>query len=873
MAQQNGRKKTTSGGKAGVHKRGSGLGSGGRPAGSSGGYSGRKPAGYGKPSQGGSKPSQGYSKPSQSGSSTQWGGSSQRGDGSGRGILSSLLGLGGSSGQGQQPSSGGSGLGGLSGIISLFKSNKTFRIIAIVLVVLLLFWIFSGGSCGGCGACSLGQLGAIDPSALGVAGSAGQESEPDLSVSNVARDRYTAVRGDGSDKVTVMVYMCGTDLESKYGMATSDLKEMIGADLSENVRIVVETGGTQKWNNQNVSNTTNQIFEVTDAGLVHVKDVGKKSMVDPATLSEFIKFCKDNYSADRYMLIFWDHGGGSVTGYGYDQLYPKGSMTLDKIDKALKEGGCKFDFIGFDACLMATLETALVTERYADYLIASEETEPGVGWYYTDWLTTLSKNTSMGTVELGKEIIDSFVETCASKAPRDKTTLSIIDLAELSATVPESFRSFALSTGDLIENNDYKKISDARAGAREFASGINQVDLIDLARKIGTAESKAFAGVLDGCVKYNRTSTNIANAHGISIYFPCGSNSSLSGALSTYDKIGLDDSYGDCIKSFASVSAGGQIAGASGGAGGFDLLGSLFGGGQQPSGEGGSLLSMINLLGGSSGGGSSTPDLIGTALSLFLGNRQSEKLTHIDVGQDEDWFDADRVLDSGDYIAENYLDPSLLVATEDEDGRRVLRLSEEEWNLVQTIELNVFFDDGEGYIDLGLDNVFERADNGDLYLEYDSTWLCLDGHPVAYYMISEDYSDDGSCWVITGYIPAFIDGERMDIIVEFSNEHEEGIIVGARPVYTSEETATVAKGLAALEPGMVVEPICDYYSYAQEFKDNYLLGDSFTVGEQLKLRNIELETGENERLLFGYCLTDIYGNRLWTPMVPVVNAD
>ena len=61
-------------------------------------------------------------------------------------------------------------------------------------------------------------------------------------------------------------------------------------------------------------------------------------------------------------------------------------FNLSEINKALKDSGITYDFIGFDACLMATVETALVASNYADYMIASEETEPGVGWYYTDWL-------------------------------------------------------------------------------------------------------------------------------------------------------------------------------------------------------------------------------------------------------------------------------------------------------------------------------------------------------------------------------------------------------------------------------------------------------------------------------------------------------
>ncbi len=75
----------------------------------------------------------------------------------------------------------------------------------------------------------------------------------------------------------------------------------------------------------------------------------------------------------------------------------------------------QLDFIGFDACLMATAETALTVARYTDYMIASEETEPGAGWFYTDWLNAFGEDVSQPTIQLGKRIVDSFVETCAGK--------------------------------------------------------------------------------------------------------------------------------------------------------------------------------------------------------------------------------------------------------------------------------------------------------------------------------------------------------------------------------------------------------------------------------------------------------------------------
>jgi len=86
-------------------------------------------------------------------------------------------------------------------------------------------------------------------------------------VSELARAKRTVLKGNGEDIATVMIYMCGTDLESKWGMATADLKEMLNAEISDKVNIIVETGGTLKWQNNTVDSSTNQRFKVTNDGL------------------------------------------------------------------------------------------------------------------------------------------------------------------------------------------------------------------------------------------------------------------------------------------------------------------------------------------------------------------------------------------------------------------------------------------------------------------------------------------------------------------------------------------------------------------------------------------------------------------------------
>ncbi|MBQ6431746.1 MAG: peptidase C11 [Oscillospiraceae bacterium] len=668
----------------------------------------------------------------------------------------------------------------------------------------------------------------------------------DRSVAPSARDKRTVIYGDGKDQVTVMVYLCGTDLESKNGMASSDLQEMCNAALSSKVNLLVYTGGCKNWKNNTVSNSKNQIYKVENRNLrCLVKDDGSASMTKPATLTGFINYCTKNYPANRYMLIFWDHGGGSLSGYGYDEKNSSsGSMTLSGINEALKKSKTVFDFIGFDTCLMATAENALMLSEYADYMIASEETEPGIGWYYTDWLTALSKNTSMPTLEIGQKIVDDFVEKCNTYCAGQKATLSVIDLAELEATAPQKLKDFAASTSALIRSDNYQAVSDARCSTKEFSASnkIDQVDLIHLAYNMGTDEGKALAETLLGAVKYNKTSSNVSNAYGLSIYFPYQRTSKVDSAVATYEAIGMDSEYARCIQEFASLEVAGQAASGGQGSPIGSLLGSLMGG-ESSSGSSGGGLDIGSILGGLMSGS----DLFGVSgltsgNSGFLGRGLS--------------------MDSKEYLETHRFDASALV-WEEKNGQTQLTLSDEQWVLVHDLELNVFMDDGEGFIDLGLDNVFEFTDDGALLGEYDGTWLAIDSQPVAYYYESTD--SDGTSYTITGRVPVLINGERANLILVFDNAHPYGYIAGARYDYVDGETETIAKGLTALTEGDRLDFLCDYYSYEGEYIDSYMFGDPMNYRDGMQISNVYLDAGSLQAC---YRFTDIYNQYYWTPVLP-----
>ncbi len=663
-------------------------------------------------------------------------------------------------------------------------------------------------------------------------------------VADGSRAKYTNIIGNGEDKVTIMVYLCGSDLESGSAMATRDLQEMAAASSSDKVDVIVYTGGARQWQNNVISNQVNQIYRVKDGGLERLVDnAGTGAMNDPNTLASFIKYAAENYPANRNQLILWDHGGGSISGYAYDEKNAaKGYMTLAEIDKALEAGGVKFDYIGFDACLMATVENALMLNKHADYLIASEETEPGIGWFYSNFLNTIVKDTSTPTIEIGKQIVDDFTDKCASQTPGQKTTLSVVDLAELSNTVPGKLSEFSKSISNKITNKEYAEVAAARNNTREFATStaIDQVDLVHLSKNMNTDSGTLLGEAIKGAVKYNRTSSNMTNAYGLAVYFPYKRVNKVDSAVNTYAAIGMDEDYAKAIQEFASLETAGQISGGGTSSGLGSLFGSLTGSPSYYSGNSGGLSSLLE---GILGGRFNSIEGLTESNTAFLNNGVSKE-------------------SAVEYIEQNHFDPSELVWQTDSEGKTFMHLSEKNWELVNKLDMGMFLDDGEGYIDLGLDNQFDFDENGDLIPASGMSWVGINGKTVAYY--HDDTEDDGTSYTITGHVPALLNDERVNIIIVFSDTSPGGYVAGYEKVYDEDVTEVLPKIDNEFEDGDKIDFLCDYYTYDNEYQDNYKLGDQMVVDGELKVTNQDMSS-ESVRIMYQF--RDIYYQEFWTPVV------
>ena len=671
-------------------------------------------------------------------------------------------------------------------------------------------------------------------------------------VASAAREKYTTIKGDGKDVVTIMVYMCGTDLESNSAAATKDLNEMISATVdNKNLNLIVYTGGCKRWRNDVISSSNNQVWQIQNGNVKCLEqNAGNPAMTDPSTLSSYLKWANKYFPSNRTALVFWDHGGGSIGGYGYDEKYPRsGSMSLSGIQTALNDAGIKFDFIGFDTCLMATTETALMLDKYADYMIGSEETEPGIGWYYTGWLSDLNKNTSTPTLDIGKRIVDDFTSKCASQCPGQSTTLSVVDLAELSQTVPSKLNAFAEKTSEKISNNEYKEVATARSSSKEFAKGNNldQIDLVHFAKLMGNKAGDELAEALLGAIKYNKTARSTANAYGLSIYFPYRTLNKVDAMSNTYAAIGMNETYTSCIREFAQMEVSGQAAW-----GGFSPFGQLSSQSDQ------------------SGSTTTDSEMIQQLIeSLFSGGYKDYKKLGLEgLNKSNTDFLTNGSLDAetvASYVTENQLSADALVWQKNDDGDLSIILTEDQWDLVETVDMQMFYDTGHGYAELGLDNIFDFDDDGNLLPRLDRTWLALDGQLVPYYH-TETLEKGNDEYSITGYVPVLLNGDDAHLILVFDNENEQGYVAGVSYDYDEEITETAAKALPSLKKGDELQFVCSYYDYKGKYDNDYIIGKTMTVKDPdaIEITNEKIGKGAANIL---YRFTDIYGNEYWTPVI------
>ena len=346
----------------------------------------------------------------------------------------------------------------------------------------------------------------------------------------LALSTLTGVSAQAAQDWVILVYLTGTDLESEGGAATSDLMEMIEGGAGENIRFVVQTGGTKEWAVPDViPNDRIARFDIYNEDMFALYEGPLQNMGEAGTLRHFVAWGFENYQAQKYGLILWNHGSGSINGVAFDELFDNDSLSLQEISEALSGYEKAFEFIGFDACLMATLETAQTVMPFARYMVASEELEPGSGWDYTEIGKFLKANPQADGANLGRVIADSFLASNIRSDDEAITTLSVIDLSRLPALAEAldlaGWQMYTAMTGG---GNQLSAIVRGIHRAENYGGNTpeegytNMVDIGAMMRGIRDSVPQAtrVLTALEEAVVYKVAGSGRQGSTGLSMYYP-----------------------------------------------------------------------------------------------------------------------------------------------------------------------------------------------------------------------------------------------------------------------------------------------------------------------------------------------------------------
>ena len=645
-----------------------------------------------------------------------------------------------------------------------------------------------------------------------------------MSVNNTSGDMSlerkqieTASRSD--DGVwTIFVYLCGTDLETDSGMGTDDLEEMAKSSPSDKVRFVVQTGGTEEWTEDDVDTDKTDRFLVQNGEITKVDEKKLTNMGTPDTLADFLVWGTSNYSSEHMGLVLWNHGGGSITGVCFDEKYDQDSITLMEMDAALLKASetskRKFDFIGYDACLMGTVEVANVLATYADYMFGSEEMEPGSGWDYTAIGNFLSKNPHSDTEALGKVVCDSFYESNVKADDEELTTLAVIDLSRIDNLIL-SFNSFAKNMYDAGE--DASNLADMIRGIEEVDNfgGNNKTEgytnMVDMGGICDACSAYADGAdkvnqALDAAIVYQVTGSTHPDVSGLSMYYPLsiqGSNE-----LSLFSKVSVSPYYVSFVDRLGKTVATSES---------FDDY---------------------------------TPD------QWF----EDDEWEYGELSDDSYWDYLDDYEQTGEspYITFDE-EPAV-----DENGTLGFKLDENGIDNAADIYALVYelSDDGEDIIEIGETiDIQGDWDTGRFYDNFDGYWLSLpDGQNLATYIA--DSTDD----YVVYTSPILLNGEETNLRMRQYYEDGRVEIEGAWDGIN--EAGAASRDIIKIESGDKITPV--YYAYNLDtFDEAAYEGAEYEVRGTLEINYGYLAVGE---YYYAFNIDDIYGD-YYISDVAIFNID
>ena len=608
---------------------------------------------------------------------------------------------------------------------------------------------------------------------------------------------------NANDTWVIQWYLCGTDLETNYGSATSDIQEVMNVKLPPNVKFLIETGGAQQWQNDVVSNGAIERYLYDSNGLQRIETLSDADMGDVNTLTDFVRYGQQ-YPADHRIFIFWNHGGGSVGGICYDER-TQHALSLNDLTQAFSAVYGKstdnppFEIIGFDACLMATYDTINSLDGFARYVVASEEVEPGLGWNYTGWLGALANNPAMGGAKIGKEICDSYISACAEYDVADTVTLSVVDMKKL-PELRDAYETYGLEALTKAYQNPksfFSKFGRGASDAESYGSNnkrdgyTNMVDISDLARRNKSllTTSDDLIGAIDSAVVYKVNGEYRDKGAGISGFYSFNGDEN---SLVSYINL---NSAADSQKLLYYYLVSGELP---------DEV--------KPT------LQQL----------ASDPNAFTTAEPAPAPVVEQTPVTP--PTQVQNIFNVSSLED--------------LPVDVDSDGNAFIQLTQEQMDLLSAIHCNLVYMSVEDDILLYLGSDSDIVGNWDTGLFKDNfraVWPMLDGHPVFVEITTEN----------DGYnlysIPIKLNGVECSLQVAYVYASEEYFILGARRGLDSAGMSD--RNLIKLKAGDEITTI--HYGMTISGNDENFTqveAETFTIGENPKVKDEPLGDG-----MYAYC--------------------
>lgn len=355
---------------------------------------------------------------------------------------------------------------------------------------------------------------------------------------------------------TVLVYLCGSDLESRAGQASEDIREILasGAGASGSVNVLAATGGSAMWQRYGISNTRVQYYNLRGDAPLLLAEAGGVSMGSADTLAAFLRYGLSNAPAGRTALILWDHGGGPVYGVCEDENHPGDALTLPELRDALNRGlnGARLDLLAFDACLMNSVDACALAAGFADYTVSSQEMVTGTGFTYDEWLAALAADSGMDPLALGELIARSYVAGIGSGRTQDTATMSVVR-SDAMAGVVRAADAFAAALTPMLADR-MPSVARLRNRLTSFGEFLDEdaSDLVDIGALCDAFspllpdECAALRAAAEAAVAFNATTDDIAGqAGGLSLFMPY--------STARQDRAGIADLYGNQKGDYAAL--------------------------------------------------------------------------------------------------------------------------------------------------------------------------------------------------------------------------------------------------------------------------------------------------------------------------------